>query len=82
MSKTFEILEWTLWDGKITSEQCKLFARITPIIKDVNRPEDPTIYSWYEHTKWIWKQYEYSCILSHINLNSPKHKKIMDAGCG
>lgn len=81
MSKTFEILEWNLWDGKITDEQFELFARMRNIVDDMNRPDDPVIYSWYEHTQWKWKQCEYAWVLSHLKIPLVK-KKVLDAGCG
>lgn len=51
------------------------------IVEDMNRPDDPILLNWYEHTKWRWKQDEYWWVLSHIDLCSHQGKKVLDAGC-
>jgi len=78
----FEILEWQLYDGLLPQDQLDLFMRMKPIVEDMNRPDDLTLYLWYEICQWKWKQREYAWVLSHLDLNATAGRKVMDAGCG
>ena len=78
----FSVAEWQLWDGTLSAIKYALFARMKPLVDDMNREDDPIIYSWYEHCQWKWKQWEYASVLSYLDLVSPCGRKVLDAGCG
>ena len=82
MTMPFEVVKWQVWDGTLTQDQFALFARMKPVVDDMNRHDDPVLYSWYEHCQWKWKQREYAWVLSHLDLASPTGRKVLDAGCG
>jgi SAM-dependent methyltransferase len=78
----FQIVQYRFWDGMLSNDQRALFGRLKPLVDDMNREDDPIIYSWYEHCQWKWKQWEYTSVLSCIDLSPPIGSKVLDAGCG
>lgn len=78
----FEVSEWRTWDGSLSAAQQELFAHMKPVIDDLKRENDPTFYTWYEHTQWRWKQWEYTSVLNQLNLPNAKGRKVLDVGCG
>jgi len=81
-STNFRIVECKIWDGALSEDQQALLARMEPFIEDMNREDEPIIYSWYEHTQWNWKRWEYASVLSHINPDECIGRRVLDAGCG
>lgn len=78
----FDVVEWRCWDGTLSNDQEALFKRLEQVVEDMNREDDPLIYSWYEHCQWKWKQWEYASVLSYLDLVTPFGRRILDAGCG
>lgn len=77
----FDIIDWQLYNGNLTSEQAAMFARMKPVVDDMRRPDEPIFYSWFEHCQWKWKQREYVWILEQLGPDLVG-RKVMDAGCG
>ena len=77
-----QVSKWSTWDGSLSNVQQELFAKMKPVVDDMNRESDPAFFTWYEHTQWQWKQWEYSSVLNQIDLSAAAGCKVLDAGCG
>lgn len=75
-------LYYKIWDGNLAAKDKQLLKPMQSLIKDLNCKDNQTLYSWYEHCQWKWKQWEYATVLSYIDTPHPKNHKVLDMGCG
>src|SRR2546423_12410625 len=66
-----EIVTWRLWDGSILPSHERLLAPMEPFITDLRRPDDPVLMTWFQHTQWRWKRWEYAWVIEAID--PPSH---------
>jgi SAM-dependent methyltransferase len=81
VANTCAVLSWALWDGQLAPELELLAAALKPLLVDMNKPDNPTLYTWYEHAQWRWKQWEYASMIQAVG-DHPEGRRILDAGCG
>jgi SAM-dependent methyltransferase len=77
-----EIVSWQLWDGSILSSHERLLAPMDPFMTDLRRPDDPVLMTWFEHTQWRWKRWEYASVIEAIDPSLHAGARVLDAGCG
>jgi SAM-dependent methyltransferase len=78
----FRVVRHDLWRGSLSPSQQVLFEKMKPTVDDLARKDDPILYSWYEPAQWSWKRWEYTSVMSGIDLESAAGKRVVDAGCG
>ena len=82
LDQIFTIENYDVYNGQLSKQDSKHLEGMKPFIEDMNRPNDPIMYSWYEHCMWKWKKREYAYILNNIHTESSFGQKVLDAGCG